>query len=105
MNAQEIAAAYHNLWRVEESFRTLKSFFSTRPMFHWTAKRISGHIMLNFIALVLEVDLELLLQVHNIELAIPRPGRLSKQCSDLSYRLENLDIIHMLNWRICKSRY
>lgn len=66
LTAQEIASAYHNLWRVEESFRTLKSFFNTRPMFHWTAKRISGHIMLNFIALVLEIDLELLMQAQDL---------------------------------------
>lgn len=53
-SATDIVAAYHGLWRVEESFRTLKSFFEVRPMFHWTKKRIEGHIMLNFLLLVME---------------------------------------------------
>ena len=30
----------------------------TRPMFHWTPKRISGHIMLNFQAMIFEKYLE-----------------------------------------------
>ena len=36
---QEIYAAYHNLWQIEESFRCMKSFFYIRPMFHWTKKK------------------------------------------------------------------
>jgi len=68
MSPQDIAGAYHGLWKIEESFRTIKDFFEVRPMFHWTPKRISGHIMLNFIALVLENDLLLKLKtkVENI---------------------------------------
>jgi transposase len=62
MSASEITDAYHSLWRIEESFRTIKSFFEVRPMFHWTPSRIHGHIMLNFIALVLQKDLELKLK-------------------------------------------
>jgi transposase len=62
MSAREIANAYQNLWRVEESFRTIKSIFEVRPIFHWTPKRISGHIMLNFISLVMENNLLLKLK-------------------------------------------
>jgi transposase len=53
-SAADIAAAYHGLWQIEESFRALKNFFEVRPMFHWTKKRIEGHIMLNFLLLVME---------------------------------------------------
>lgn len=55
---QAIIKAYSSLWVVEESFRTLKSYFEARPVFHWTPKRISGHIMLNFIALIFERFIE-----------------------------------------------
>lgn len=54
LSASEISSAYHGLWQIEESFRTLKSFFEVRPMFHWSKKRIEGHIMLNFLLLVME---------------------------------------------------
>ena len=57
MSAIELSQAYHQLWKIEESFRTMKSLFEARPMFHWTSKRIRGHIMLNFILRVLENDL------------------------------------------------
>lgn len=54
----EVLGAYHNLWRIEEDFRIMKDYFQTRPMFHWTPKRISGHIMLNFISMIFERYLE-----------------------------------------------
>ena len=54
----EAINAYHGLWRIEESFRMMKHYFETRPMFHWTPKRISGHIMLNFQAMIFEKYLE-----------------------------------------------
>lgn len=57
MSAAQILSAYHGLWQIEENFRTLKHFFEVRPMFHWTKKRIEGHILLNFILLVFENSL------------------------------------------------
>ena len=49
----EIAALlekYKDLWQVERTFRTLKSQLAIRPMFHWTNKRIEGHIAMCFVA-------------------------------------------------------
>lgn len=63
---QTILDHYHNLWRIEESFRILKSHFETRPMFHWTAKRIKGHLVLCFIAFLFERTLELDLKQRQV---------------------------------------
>jgi transposase len=63
---QTILDHYHNLWRIEESFRILKSHFQTRPMFHWTAKRIKGHLVLCFIAFLFERTLELELKERRV---------------------------------------
>ena len=42
---------YKDLWQVERTFRTLKKSIShTCPMFHWTNKRIEGHIAMCFVA-------------------------------------------------------
>ena len=41
---------YKHLYQIEHSFRTFKSHLETRPMFHWTDKRIEGHICLCYIA-------------------------------------------------------
>ena len=44
---------YKDLYKIEHSFRSFKSYFETRPMFHWTDKRIEGHIVLCYIAFCL----------------------------------------------------
>jgi hypothetical protein len=58
---------YHHLWRIEESFRIFKSHLETRPIFHWTAKRIKGHVVLSFIAFLLERTLEIQLKQAHID--------------------------------------
>lgn len=44
---------YKDLYKVEQSFRSFKSYFETRPMFHWTDTRIEGHIVLCYISFCL----------------------------------------------------
>lgn len=50
LTTKEILAKYKDLFEVEHSFRALKSQIKIRPMFHWTDKRIKGHIVMCFIA-------------------------------------------------------
>ena len=40
---------------MERAFRELKSGLDLRPVYHWTEKRIRGHVMVCFLALVLEM--------------------------------------------------
>lgn len=67
LTAEDVISVYHDLWKVEESFRILKSHLEARPVFHWTPKRIKGHITLCFIAFLLERTLELELKKNKIE--------------------------------------
>lgn len=67
MNAREIIDAYSQLWRIENSFRILKTTMRTRPIYHWTPKRIQGHFVICFIAFVLERALENKLKKSGIE--------------------------------------
>jgi len=55
----DVRAAYHTLWRIEESFRVLKTNLEIRPVFHWTEERIRGHVVVCFLAFLLERTLEL----------------------------------------------
>jgi transposase len=50
--------AYHNLWRIEQSFRIMKSTLEVRPIFHWTEKRIKGHFVVCFLSFMLARNLE-----------------------------------------------
>jgi len=51
--AATILDAYKQLYRIEHSFRSFKSFLETRPMFHWTEHRILGHLSLCYISFAL----------------------------------------------------
>jgi len=58
LKPEDILDAYHSLWKIEESFRIMKSTLEVRPVFHWTEKRIKGHFVICFLAFLLEATLE-----------------------------------------------
>jgi len=62
MTAKEVMDAYHTLWKIEESFRIMKSTLEIRPVFHWSPKRVEGHFVVCFLAFLMERKMELLLQ-------------------------------------------
>ena len=63
MTASEIYAAYHNLWRIEESFRVMKSQLDARPVFMQKQETITGHFLICYLA----VSLTRLLQIHTLK--------------------------------------
>jgi transposase len=54
----EAMVCYKRLWMVERAFRTSKSLFATRPIFHKLDETIRGHVSCSFLALVLKKELE-----------------------------------------------
>lgn len=53
MPAGEICDAYRNLWRIEESFRVMKSQLDARPVFLQKPDSIKGHFLVCYIAVLL----------------------------------------------------
>ncbi|MFW5720801.1 MAG: IS1634 family transposase [Bacteroidota bacterium] len=47
---EEILSKYNDLYEVEHAFRALKSQLEIRPIYHWTDRRIEGHIAMCFLA-------------------------------------------------------
>jgi transposase len=72
LSVQQALARYRDLWHVEEAFRIAKSTLKTRPIFHWSSRRIKTHILLCFINLFLERYLEQLLVINKIPLTPDR---------------------------------
>ena len=68
MAAKEIYNAYHGLWRVEESFRIMKSYLEARPVFLQKEESIYGHFLICYLSLVVLRLLEL--KVFNDELPV-----------------------------------
>lgn len=53
MTASDIYSAYHNLWRIEESFRIMKSQLDARPVYLQKAETITGHFLICYLAVLL----------------------------------------------------
>ncbi len=53
LSHEQALEQYHQLFKIEHTFRTFKSHLEIRPVFHWTNKRIEGHICMCYIAYTL----------------------------------------------------
>ena len=53
MAASKVYAAYHNLWRIEESFRVMKSQLDARPVYLQKQETITGHFLICYLAVLL----------------------------------------------------
>lgn len=58
MPATQIISSYHDLWRVEQSFRMSKTDLAARPIFHRTKDAIEAHLTIVFAALAIARDLQ-----------------------------------------------
>ena len=54
MDDIDIYNTYHNLWRIEESFRIMKSDLDARPVFLPKENSIKGHFLICYLAVLLE---------------------------------------------------
>lgn len=53
-DAMQIYRDLRRLWHIEECFRVMKTNLDTRPVYVWTPKRIRGHFLVCYLALVME---------------------------------------------------
>ena len=58
MPAAEVIASYHDLWRVEQSFRMSKSDLAARPIFARTRDAIEAHLTIVFTALAVSREVQ-----------------------------------------------
>jgi len=82
LNPKDIINAYSHLWKVEESFRIMKTTMEVRPIFHWTENRIKGHFVICFLSFLLERALELKLKEKNIEFS---PERIKEALNSMNF--------------------
>lgn len=91
LSAREIINNYHMLYRIEDSFRVLKSTMKARPVYHFTELRIKGHFMMCFIGFLLERELENKMKDEQLQMS---PGSIknalySMQLSEIEIENEN----------------
>lgn len=54
MKDTDIYNTYHNLWRIEESFKIMKSDLDARPVFLQKEETIKGHFLICYLTVLLE---------------------------------------------------
>lgn len=69
LDPSRVIEIYHGLWKIEESFRVMKSNLEARPIFVWTEESIKGHFVVCYLALVIQRYLEYLLRTKGIDLS------------------------------------
>ena len=72
---------------IEESFRIMKSTLETRPIFHWTSKRIKGHFVVCFLSFLLERTLECNLKKNNIDIS---PEKIRNAINSMTFTQLNI---------------
>jgi transposase len=82
MPATDVIEAYHMLWKIEESFRIMKSTMEVRPVFHWTPSRILGHFVVCFLAFLMERKMEYLLKNEKDDIAVS-PQRIQEALNNM----------------------
>lgn len=66
MSAQEAYRVYHGLWKIEESFRIMKSYLDARPVFLQKEESIIGHFTICYLALTVLRLLEIKVFKHRL---------------------------------------
>ena len=82
MTPTDIMEVYHTLWKIEESFRIMKSTMEVRPIFHWKPKRIEGHFVVCFLSFLMERAMENMLKDEKDEL-ISSPQRIQESLNTM----------------------
>jgi len=59
LSNDQVISRYHQLWHIEQSFRMSKSDLEARPIYHRNEDAIRSHILICFVALIIEKYLDL----------------------------------------------
>jgi transposase len=89
LSAQDILTRYKELWNIEDAFGEIKGTLETRPMFHWTDKRIEGHMMICFLAYYLEAYVTQQLRKQKADFTAPTAFEALNQVRAIPVQVRN----------------
>jgi transposase len=88
LSKEEIYAQYHQLWKIEDCFRVMKSHLKIRPVYHWKPSRVTGHLVLCFLTFAFERHLEIELRKQNLQLS---PAKIMEAISQMQASLVEIN--------------
>jgi transposase len=87
ISASEVVAQYGGLWVVERAFRVTKGTLETRPIFHFTERRIEAHVCLCFIAYKVYKELERIIHEIKLGMSVDSVLKIAKTITTIRLRL------------------
>jgi transposase len=110
--AEEVALAYKSLWQIEHTFRELKSGLEVNPVYLRTEDHVRGHLVVCFLALVLEAALIRRLKSNAIssplfKTAVSSSDEQGQEETKISYRdtLNDLDRVRAVEIKANKKSW
>lgn len=85
--AAEVVAQYQGLWVVERAFRISKGTLETRPIFHFTEKRIEAHVCLCFVAYKVYKELERVIKELGLSMSVDGVIKIAKTITTIRLKL------------------
>lgn len=95
MDPVSVMKAYRSLYKIEESFRILKTNLEARPVYHFKSRRIRSHFLICYLALVLQRLVEYKLSSAGIELSTHEitSGLTDFNLAEINYKVDKLYMI------------
>ena len=83
----KVVEQYRGLWVVERAFRVSKGTIETRPIFHFTERRIEAHVCLCFVAFKVYKELERIASILNLGMSVDTIIKIAKTITTIRLRL------------------
>ena len=87
LQPKDVVAQYKGLWVVERAFRISKGTIETRPIFHFTERRIEAHVCLCFIAYKVYKELERIIYKLGMDMSVDTLLKIAKTITTIRLRL------------------
>ncbi len=78
---------YRGLWVVERAFRISKGTIETRPIFHFTERRIEAHVCLCFVAYEIYKELERIIYGVGLDMSVDTALKIARAITTVRLRL------------------
>lgn len=83
----DVVAQYRGLWVVEKAFRITKGTLETRPIFHFSEKRIEAHVCICFVAYKVYKELERIISTLDMDMSVDTALKIAKTITTIRVNL------------------
>lgn len=83
----DVVAQYRGLWVVEKAFRITKGTLETRPIFHFSEKRIEAHVCICFVAYKVYKELERIISTLGMDMSVDIALKIAKTITTIRVNL------------------